>query len=63
MIIFTILALIANDKNFIVLTLIIAFSYSTILGIMALTIYFAPKNNKENIYLKNIKKKKYWLYY
>ena len=57
MIIFTILALIANDKNFIVLTLIIAFSYSTILGIMALTMYFAPKNNKENKYLKEIGKK------
>lgn len=57
MIIFTILALISSDKNFIVLTLIIAFAYSTILGIMALTIYFAPKNNKENKYLKEIGKK------
>lgn len=37
--------------------LIIAFGYSCIFGIIALSLYLFPKNNKEYEYIKNIGKK------
>ena len=37
--------------------LTMAFAYSSMFGILALTIYFFPKNNNEYKYLKNIGKK------
>lgn len=37
--------------------LVIAFSYSCIFGIIALSIYLFPKNNKEYEYIRNIGKK------
>lgn len=39
------------------ISLLIAFSYSCIFGMLALYIYLFPKNNKEYKYIRNIGKK------